>query len=857
MESKGFLDNFTVLASGSESSISQAVDKILETLKKSEGLIETKLGNITPDLKYTIDRLLKGLTGGKSAKIGFSIALTTIFRFYPLKLQNITDYFNSIDHSGISPFQISVGLILLALALERAQKTLPKNLIDKIVEIYKTKTALRESAAVALIKIEDQKPLVKKLATANDAAGLMLHYSMQSDESIMNQASRHKEIIVKGSFKTLPRLHQIWKLIITASIRLNKESAIWDLFIENDLSIDDKKKPKRTLLSFLIFQEYLTNNSTVSKILTRNFYNVWQENLFCKKLRDYSLASHLKTDFLAYLLQSPYKKLYLQKCLDLSHEVKALDMLKTYSETLLNSCEFDIKEWFLEELSNFTKNKKGNFAVNIYWHIGKNTPELRNKCIEKLVRISKEKTAVSESANMKILNLANDFGTFDIVFELFTGENATTVRKRIKRLGKYQIKSSEDKEGKRKPGDLSLITQKQLESLIQVTKMLGVEALLYENEQDFIDFSMTLIKLYKGKTRDLDEILELLVSLLAKPVGYMRSNVAKVFKEFVNEISAEFLTKLCDIIESGNFSIDMQNGGEVKEDDQENGVSMLFPSQGSDSRNQEKIIKDNFLIRASEIMEIIVRKSENIDYKLQVYASLVKALRLASKTKEKYHLVTRFSSILYKIHTKKLNFSSSYEEKTESLILLILKTLKSNKSLANVLCKNLISLLKNINIDKSEKILQDLVKKVFEKHNSCLPIENLSEILVSIPYNKNIMNQIITYLSTGRNQMTQIQASDVLKIICKSWKFTEPKIVKKIIRLCRKIEKSEIKIKSKNSIVKNALCGITCICKNKDNIYDSISEDIEKLKNLQGNKPSLHGIYKDLNSMCKKAQVSE
>ncbi|OMJ77590.1 hypothetical protein SteCoe_22799 [Stentor coeruleus] len=857
MESKGFLDNFTVLASGVESSISQAVDKILETLKISEGHVETKLGNITPDLKYTIDRLLKGLTGGKSAKIGFSIALTTIFRVYPLKIQNITDYFNSIDHSGISPFQISVGFILLALAVERAQKTLPKSLIDKIVEIYKTRTALKESAAVALIKIEDQKPLIKKLATSNDAAGLMLHYSMQSDESIMNQSSRHKDIIVKGSFKALPRLHQIWKLIITASIRLNKESTIWELFIEKDLPIDDKKKPKRTLLSFLIFQEYLSNNSTVSKILTKHFYNFWQDNLFCKKMRDHSLALNLKTDFLAYLLQTPYKKLYLQKCLDLSHEVKTLDMLKTFSETLLNSCELDIKEWFLEELSKFTKNKKGNFAVNIYWHIGKSTSELRSKCIEKLIIISKEKTAVSESANMKILNLANDFSAFDVVFKNFTGENVISVKKHLKKIGKYEIKPTEDKEGKRKPGDLALVTQKQLESLVQVTKILGVEALLYENEKDFIDFSMTLSRLYKGKTRDLNEILELLVSLLAKPVGYMRNIVANVFKEFVNEISEEFITKLCAIIESGNFSIDTQNDEEVKEEDQENGVSVLFPSQGSDSRNQEKIIKDNFLIRASEIMEIVVKKAENPDYKLQVYTSLVKALRLASKTKEKQHLVARFSSILSKIHTKDLSLSSSHEEKAESLILLILKTLKSNKTLSNILCKNLISLLKSISIDKSEKILQDLLKKMFEKHNSCLRIENLREILVSLPYNKNAMKQILKYLASGRNQMTQVQASEVLKSICRSWKFTEPKIVKKILRLCRNIEKSEMKIKWKNNIVKNTLCGVISICRNKDNVYDSISEDIEKLKNLQGNKPSLHGIYKDLNLVCKKAQTLE
>lgn len=56
--------------------------------------------------------------------------------------------------------------------------------------------------------------------------------------------------------------------------------------------------------------------------------------------------------------------------------------------------------------------------------------------------------------------------------------------------------------------------------------------------------------------------------------------------------------------------------------------------------------------------------------------------------------------------------------------------------------------------------------------------------------------------------MTQVQASEVLKSICRSWKFTKPKTVKKILRLCRNIEKSEIKIKWKNNIVKNTLCGL-------------------------------------------------
>ena len=209
MESKSFLLNFSNLSSGSEDLIKSALTAIKETLLQSSGQVETMLGTITPDLKYTIDRLLKGLMGGKLAKTGFSLALLMLIKEFSFNTDKLFESFESFDQSGISQTSLFSATILISLSLSRSKKLSSKENISKIIEIYKKKSAFQESAALALLSLPNIKSFMKKIETGNDINGLLINYSIQSPETTINQSMRHKDVIIKGSFRSFPRLHSI------------------------------------------------------------------------------------------------------------------------------------------------------------------------------------------------------------------------------------------------------------------------------------------------------------------------------------------------------------------------------------------------------------------------------------------------------------------------------------------------------------------------------------------------------------------------------------------------------------------------------------------------------------------------
>jgi hypothetical protein len=852
MESKGFLIIFSDLASGQEDMIRPAVSSLSQTLKTDSSSVSTVLGNLSNSLKYTLDRLLKGLTGSKLAKIGFSMGLTMIFREFQLKLEHISSYFQNLDHSGVSPFQVMTAEVLIYISLIRAEKRPPQTLSEKIVEIFKQKSSLKELVAVGIASDPERKRLPKLGGAEQDLNLLMINYSSMKPEGVLNLAGRHKQLIFKGSCKVMPRLHQIWKLLVSSSISTGKESQLWEVFVEKDVNIEDKKRDKRVHLSFLLFLEFHRQGADLSQVITPGFWNVWQDNLFVKKMREHEIASKAKTIFLDFIEKYKHKVNLITVLLQMVESLKVLDFFKSCFEKIIEKLDKSAKKRLIQEVFKFQTGKKANFAVNVIYLICK-TPELQKLGIKKLLRFSLNQDSSSEAAKIKVLNLANDFSLADMILKFFRqdSEVAGSVLEKLKEAENFEILASQNHSGKRQAGDLAIVTSTQMENLVKVLKMLAIEGILYGNSADFNDFLRVLKKIVNGKAKNLDELMIFLLSSLAKPVGYMRFAVSKVFKDFVNEISEDFLSQLCKIMETGQFSIEIE---EKPEENQEESQENNLLNEQNNSKLQEKLVRDSFLTRSSEFLEIVIKKSKNIDHKLKVYTSLLLALRSASKAKQNRNLVNRISAILQKIHKKELEVQISHKDQIKDLLLFCFKSATNDKNLSGILAKNMASLLKilqNLDQQEFEKILKDLVAKFFEKHSNSLKIEVLLEILTKNLENLEIFEKILEYVVSGRNPNTQIQASEVMKVLAKAWKGTSHGFLMKVLKCARKVEKSDVKLKVKNCIVKNLLCTLLALVKKNDKIDEIFWEKVEGLNKVLNGRHIFHGLFIQIKALKK------
>lgn len=844
MESKGFLSKFFELASGNDALVKAAVDSIRNCLLEGKGEVETVVGKLTPDTKYTLDRLMKGLTGGKLAKVGFSVALTMVFREFKLDMNRILEYFLQLDHSGIGSFQIMIAQVLVYVCVLRAGKVPPRALTEKALEVYKGKSSLRELASVALSNDPSRKQLLREIPTGSDINAFLLSYSGMSPESIVNQCSRHKENLLKGSYKVLPRLHQIWKIVVLSSKTVGKEAEIWDLFVEKPLGIDDKKRNKRVGFSFVAFREFFKQGCRLAGLLTTEFWNVWQDNLFNKKMRDHLIAVELKDKFLAELVQERSRESVLIKLFELLSSVKTLDFIKTCVETILNASDKGTKKWIVGELVKFDSGKRANFSINLLHFIAKTTPELQKLCVKKLLRYGLTEDTTSEIARIKVLNLASDLKIHDAILGFFRkdSDSAKHILNKLLETQNWVLASSEDKQGKRQPGELSLMTTTQLESLKQVVKMLALEGILYQNPGDFEGFMKIVKRLVSNKAKNFDELCFFLLSALTKPVGYMRNCVGKVFKGFVNEVSEEFLGQICRIVETGDFSIET---GEESKDETQDGEIL---NEETGLKRQEKNLKDSFLARATEFLEIVVKKSENIKDKLKVYLTLVTALRAASRNSEKQHLVYKFGAILGKIHKKNLKVSLDDLESLKTILFTCLKSISSIKHVGKILSKNascLLSLIQSISPDTYDQIITEFITKYFEKHSSQLKLDNFLQIINNNTEDPEILKRIWVYIEKGRNPMIQVQASETVKFLCKVWKLGNSDYLRKLIKLTKKVQKQEIKLKLKNSIQKNLLCSILAVKKHCKDLA-GLNEELEELQNCLLNRANFHGLFKQI-----------
>ena len=216
------------------------------------------------------------------------------------------------------------------------------------------------------------------------------------------------------------------------------------------------------------------------------------------------------------------------------------------------------------------------------------------------------------------------------------------------------------------------------------------------------------------------------------------------------------------------------------------------------------------------------------------------------RNKSNQNLVSRIAAILNKIHKKDLKITENHKATVKNLLISVLKSINADKNIGRVLSKNmtsLLNLLQTVDKEDSDKIINDLIVKFFEKHSSSLKLETFIEIFSKSEENPDIFNKILNYVSDGRNPNTQTHASEVVKILGKIWKLDSQIHLKKVVKCIKKVEKSEIKLKVKNLIEKNLLCAVLALKRKVDLVDSEVMNNLEELQKSMTSRNSLHGLF--------------
>ncbi|CAG9320287.1 unnamed protein product [Blepharisma stoltei] len=473
---------------------------------------------------------------------------------------------------------------------------------------------------------------------------------------------------------------------------------------------------------------------------------------------------------------------------------------------------------------------------------------------------------VSKASALKQTLLSAASGSIQNIDEIWsklnfesTIETTSFITKLKAKLLKLKIEDTEDEElGKRKAQGLSLITSTQLERLVHLNLLLCLEGLFYENISDAKDLYKIIKSLVSPKpskksaksSSKLDELFKFFLSQLVKPVSYIRDAIKKTFKLFVGEVSNEFIEMICEMMKSGNVQIEMptEEEEEKEEDvevDTEKGIEGIF--EEPKKNNQEATLKQNFLIRACDLLEVLIKKTQDADVYIKLYQTLLTAFKSTYKAKGKGGLTGRYQALLGNITKTQVDIKPEHHEILTEIANSLAKAMTKDKNLNNSISRNLnhlIRVIHNFDHEEAEKIVIECTKKFMEDHNAKMSTNTLADIIMIIKPENRIKRTLFKYTKEGRKPSLRLEILQIIKKGLKKWEISD-KEWKKLADIAKETWNEEIKQKHKNKLLTHLLAAMVIVASHVKNI-SSLSEDVEALKKSTNNSPQFHGFFNQL-----------
>jgi len=605
--------------------------------------------------------------------------------------------------------------------------------------------------------------------------------------------------------------------------------------------------------------------------LTEKFLNVWQENLQDKELRAHAKASQLLAVFLSKLKTTEINATgYFRQIFSVVPKVKSSELLQTITKTLIKKADNKRCEWAISRLGRIDKEKSGYFVVNQLYNFAKKSDisqELVQDSLKQLfeISISQDQNLAEFARKMILVALGqldkdNSIFVYGLIKEQ-KNENYPILAGFVSKIGKIKISDSEDEQlGKRKAKSSSLITQSQLDTLKQLGLVLGIESFYLNNFSicdQLIELATALISNRPNKQKEenpLDMLFNAFYKEYTKSVSYTRGLIKKTFQEFVGEISMNFVDKLCLQIQSRmNISEEVIKKPSKEEKVVEN-LSELKPENSDNSQKQIWIntLRNDLSLRVCDLIEIIIKNTENHTILLKLYKTLIKCFKAAFKRKKRTGLAERYHYLMDEISKIELSVDKSETSDLGAIFAAAVKCVMREKNLNKFLAKTLFNLVKIIdkaNHEEATQVVNDTISNYMTSKNPKLSLDVLSGIVLALSFDKYILNLLHNYVKTGKDQKKRLEALEILKKMIKLWPYND-KDAKKLFRAIKQILDEKLKNKEKNKLLKNILAALFIYSK-KTTEMEQFCKRLERIKPKLSNIPSLSGIISQISKSSK------
>mmetsp|Transcript_12840 Transcript_12840/g.23895 ORF Transcript_12840/g.23895 Transcript_12840/m.23895 type:complete len:853 (-) Transcript_12840:25-2583(-) len=829
MEDPQFLNLFWELSSDKPDRIAAAVPKVIAASLEGGEATETEFGAITESLHYTLKRLIKGLASSRRVvKLGFCTCLTALLRQVKLSTAKVVTYYENFDQSLHGKQDFFTGLILLTSCLIEADYTVTEALIETLIGYFKTKESLREAISNVLAKAPLTRAHLKRLAEAND-----IHYwrikicTAKSSENLLVQFYKTKKTIVEGSYKSIPRCHSIWGPVIKAAKLEQAFEKLWGMFVEKELvSMQNHKDRGRHIgFSIALALKFLNEGVPVEVILTPEFVGAWHSNLCEKEHRHHENAVKLKKLAISKVTETAVGRLIelvqVTSVGDLLVSL-AVEAIKTASQVTLTSALQSLKTLIDPRFSHF---------VGLMLEAISGKKDLEQDALSELFARAKSDDLARRKLLSKLVH--SDLPAIVGIYEAWEAKPAAVWDK-----FKAENKGAVEKPtlGKRKAQQDSTITKSQQDALWKLLLLVTFETAFEEEvavNDELVEVIDSLIhpkpkkRTAEEASTPIEELFEILLSLLNKQANYRRELVKSTFKEFASEVPLGLVETLCSAVISGEgFTMEEVTEeimGEEVDITAEEAEAMLTKSVPSKAQLEE--LRTNYRLRACDLMEVLVKRSESAEILLKIYTALFASIQNSKQSS----LKNRLLALLGKISKSKLTLSQGSIESAVGLLTSSVKIAASqNLGPIKPCVLSLAKAVAEVDLESARGAYNELLRLYIEKHTRKEAYSMLTQLLSSLPAlaDDSLVKKLVKYSKEAKQTHSQLQALALVKLVLS--KYSSEKTSKSLKLAIKSKLKKGTTLPSKDW-VKKALNVLQISCK-KSGYRDGLDRTLSKLE---------------------------
>ena len=848
MDDSKFLSVFGRLQSRDKVVLREAVQQLVDFLARAQA------ANSTEERNYALTRLTKGLASAlHEVKVGFSLALTALLRHFPA-IDPISLYrsYTSFDQSISSTHCLKLGQITLIACILRSRPEVRRKELEKdLVELFRQRKEMGESISEVILQSSNAESIVKGLEDAGNVNYLRLTYALQSPGSeVVSHAVKAKAAILEGSLAALPRLHSVWTPILDSAYASDKYSSlrlpvIWKQFIESGIQAADKHKKKLKFLSLglSLFAQILTRSPLLLSVtLTPLFLKNWQEQCTHKNSRLHDQANTLKFALYNVLNTAATE----DDCVDLA--VSVAHMAKTVhgSEMMIRLTEFLAGKMRVETAVEFCREimNSGNeqvIACLLNKLCKREESELRRFSMQRLLeQVVNSPANTALKAKLVDALAVQQLEEVSAALELYLQhktqvpvEFRKTGKRLLKRIQPFQLPTQTETiepPKKRKRSQNGVFTNTQLQALCKLAILKLISATHSEECPDSdIDALMSVTEALKdgfGRTSELN-----LFDCILKSASdsLLRDPTKTVFREFIDELPDSYAQKLGKIlISTPNSAPNRPDSSDVLGDDielEEN--EDINEVLSTNTANLKGKYSENDVLRASDLAEVIIKRSKIQSQLVIIGKSLALGLRKATE-----NVKNRFKALLGKLAKGNIEVTESSFEGYLGFLSLILSLNRkegslysSTRALSLTLCKKLADFNP---IDTSDLVTQS-VKIALERHACKSAFEQLKQLLSQVP--KCCTNEVFAVLLEGvvssATHFIHVQSMELLKVAAKRQP-APVSVLKALVKYTRKVVKGELETKQAHNDLKVLLGTVLTACKKAEFTHRRLQRICEK-----------------------------